>query len=52
MYTLYTSTLSLVSDVSAGSQRACIVTGLIWPEERLQTEKPGDRPRAEEGGMH
>ncbi len=35
--------LCLVSDFSAGPQRACVIAGLIWPEERLQTEKPRDR---------
>lgn len=39
------------SDLSAGPERARIISGLLRPEEGLQTQESGDHFRAKEGGM-
>lgn len=43
--------LPACADVPVGPEGARFVSGLVRPEEGLQTQESGDHPGAEEGGV-
>ena len=48
---IYTYAVCVYEDFTVGPEGACVLPGLLWAEEGLKTQEPGDHNGAEEGGV-